>query len=38
VVLIAVLLIVGFYPSVVVDVINSGVVPLVDKLNAAKVG
>lgn len=38
VILIAVLLIVGFYPSVVVDVINSGVVPLVNKLNAAQVG
>ena len=38
VLLIAVLLIVGFYPAVLVDVINSGVVPLVNKLNAAQVG
>lgn len=36
--LIAVLLIVGFYPTVLVDVINSGVVPLVNKLNAAQIG
>ncbi len=33
VVLIAVLLIVGFYPSILVDVINTGVVPLIDKIN-----
>ncbi|MBI5893416.1 MAG: NADH-quinone oxidoreductase subunit M [Deltaproteobacteria bacterium] len=33
VVLILVLLIVGFYPAILVDVINAGVVPLVDKIN-----
>jgi len=32
VVMIAVLLIVGFYPTLLVDVINSGVVPLVDRI------
>ncbi|HHL40410.1 MAG TPA: NADH-quinone oxidoreductase subunit M [Deltaproteobacteria bacterium] len=34
VVLIAVLLIVGFYPSIIVDVINSGVVSLLENINA----
>ena len=31
--LIAVLFIVGFYPAILIDVINTGVVPLVDKIN-----
>ncbi len=35
IVMIAVLLIVGFYPFLLVDVINSGVVPLVDKIHGA---
>lgn len=33
IILMLVLLIVGFYPSILVDLINSGVVPLVDKIN-----
>ncbi|HBO84062.1 MAG: NADH dehydrogenase [Deltaproteobacteria bacterium GWC2_42_11] len=33
IVLIAVLFIVGFYPAILIDVINTGVVPLVDKIN-----
>ena len=37
IVLIAVLLIVGFYPAILVDVINTGVVPLVDKINGVSV-
>lgn len=35
VILIAILLIVGFYPIPLIDLINSGVEPLVDKLNGA---
>ena len=38
VVLIAVLLIVGFYPSILVDVINSGVEPLIGKISSAPHG
>ena len=37
IVLIAVLLIVGFYPAILVDVINTGVVPLIDKINGVNV-
>ena len=35
VILIAVLLIFGFYPFPLIEIINTGVVPLVDKLNSA---
>ncbi len=38
VILIIVLLVVGFYPSIIVDIINTGVVPLVDKVNASTLG
>ncbi|HXI09570.1 MAG TPA: NADH-quinone oxidoreductase subunit M [Thermodesulfobacteriota bacterium] len=38
VILIAVLLIVGFYPSIIVDIINTGVVPLVNKINSVPLG
>lgn len=38
VVLLAVLLLVGFYPSIIVDIINTGVVPIVDKINAVPHG
>lgn len=38
VILIIVLLVVGFYPSILVDIINTGVVPLVDKVNASTLG
>lgn len=38
VILIAVLLIVGFYPAILVDIINLGVVPLVDKVNGVPHG
>lgn len=38
VILIIVLLVVGFYPSILVDIINTGVVPLVDKVNAGTLG
>lgn len=38
VILIIVLLVVGFYPSILVDLINTGVVPLVDKVNASTLG
>ncbi len=34
IVLIAVLFVVGFYPSILIDVINTGVVPLIDKVNS----
>lgn len=34
IILIAVLLIVGFYPMILVDIINSGVEPLLDKINS----
>jgi NADH-quinone oxidoreductase subunit M len=38
VVLIVVLFVVGFYPAILVDIINTGVVPLVDKINAVPHG
>ncbi|MBI1913066.1 MAG: NADH-quinone oxidoreductase subunit M [Deltaproteobacteria bacterium] len=38
VILIAVLLVVGFYPAIIVDIINTGVVPLVDRVNAVPLG
>ena len=38
VVLIAVLLLVGFYPSIVMDLIDSGVVPLIHKINGVPLG
>ncbi len=38
VVLVAVLLIVGFYPAIVLDLIDSGVVPLINKINGVPLG
>ena len=33
IILMVVLLFVGCYPSILIDIINSGVVPIVDKIN-----
>lgn len=38
VILMAILLIVGFYPAILVDLINSGVVPIVEKIGTVPLG